>query len=100
MARRGGVRRIGSAALDLAWVAAGRFDGFWERDLRPGTSPPASSWCARPAAMSPTPTARTRMLETGSVVAGNEAIQRRPARIAEGLPVDPQVATSAASSEP
>ena len=29
-----GVRRFGSAALDLAWVAAGRFDGFWERDLK------------------------------------------------------------------
>lgn len=28
-----GVRRFGSAALDLAWVAAGRFDGYWERDL-------------------------------------------------------------------
>ncbi len=30
-----GVRRFGSAALDLAWVAAGRFDGFWERNLKP-----------------------------------------------------------------
>lgn len=30
-----GVRRFGSAALDLAWVAAGRFDGYWERDLSP-----------------------------------------------------------------
>lgn len=29
-----GVRRFGAAALDLAYVAAGRFDGFWERDLR------------------------------------------------------------------
>ena len=28
-----GVRRMGSAALDLAWVAAGRFDGYWEREL-------------------------------------------------------------------
>ena len=28
-----GVRRFGSAALDLAFVAAGRFDGYWERDL-------------------------------------------------------------------
>jgi myo-inositol-1(or 4)-monophosphatase len=28
-----GIRRLGSAALDLAWVAAGRFDGFWETDL-------------------------------------------------------------------
>lgn len=30
-----GIRRFGSAALDLAWVAAGRFDGFWETDLSP-----------------------------------------------------------------
>jgi myo-inositol-1(or 4)-monophosphatase len=28
-----GVRRFGSAALDLAWVAAGRMDGFWEDEL-------------------------------------------------------------------
>ncbi len=31
--RVAGIRRFGSAALDLAWVAAGRFDGYWERDL-------------------------------------------------------------------
>lgn len=30
-----GVRRLGSAALDLAYVAAGRFDGFWEIALNP-----------------------------------------------------------------
>jgi myo-inositol-1(or 4)-monophosphatase len=29
------VRRIGSAALDLAWVAAGRFDGYWESVVSP-----------------------------------------------------------------
>ena len=29
-----GIRRFGSAALDLAYVAAGRYDGFWERDLK------------------------------------------------------------------
>jgi myo-inositol-1(or 4)-monophosphatase len=28
-----GIRRFGSAALDLAWVAAGRYDGFWESGL-------------------------------------------------------------------
>ena len=28
-----GIRRMGSAALDLAYVAGGRFDGYWERDL-------------------------------------------------------------------
>jgi myo-inositol-1(or 4)-monophosphatase len=30
-----GLRRFGAAALDLAWVAAGRFDAFWERQLSP-----------------------------------------------------------------
>ncbi|HEX8555279.1 MAG TPA: inositol monophosphatase family protein, partial [Sphingomonas sp.] len=30
-----GIRRLGAAALDLAWVAAGRFDGFWESGLKP-----------------------------------------------------------------
>jgi myo-inositol-1(or 4)-monophosphatase len=29
------VRRLGSAAIDLCWVAAGRMDGFWEGDLNP-----------------------------------------------------------------
>ena len=31
-----GIRRFGAAALDLAWVAAGRYDGFWELGLKPG----------------------------------------------------------------
>lgn len=35
MARTAGVRRFGAASLDLAYVAAGRFDGFWERGLAP-----------------------------------------------------------------
>jgi myo-inositol-1(or 4)-monophosphatase len=30
-----GIRRFGAAALDLAWVAAGRYDGFWELGLKP-----------------------------------------------------------------
>lgn len=30
-----GVRRFGAAALDMAWVAAGRYDGYWELGLRP-----------------------------------------------------------------
>ncbi len=30
-----GIRRFGAAALDLAWLAAGRYDGFWELGLKP-----------------------------------------------------------------
>ena len=35
MGQVAGIRRFGSAALDLAYVAAGRYDGFWEHDLNP-----------------------------------------------------------------
>jgi myo-inositol-1(or 4)-monophosphatase len=35
MPRVQGIRRLGSAALDLAYVAAGRFDGYWEYALQP-----------------------------------------------------------------
>ena len=34
MSETAGVRRLGSAALDLAWVAAGRYDGYWELGLK------------------------------------------------------------------
>ena len=30
-----GVRRLGSAAIDLCYVACGRFEGFWEQNLKP-----------------------------------------------------------------
>ncbi len=34
-AKAAGIRRFGAASLDLAWVAAGRLDGYWERWLQP-----------------------------------------------------------------
>jgi myo-inositol-1(or 4)-monophosphatase len=34
-AEAGDIRRSGSAALDLAYVACGRYDGYWERGLKP-----------------------------------------------------------------
>jgi myo-inositol-1(or 4)-monophosphatase len=33
--RVAGIRRLGSAALDFAWVAAGRYDAYYERNLNP-----------------------------------------------------------------
>lgn len=35
LAHAQGIRRFGTASLDLAWVAAGRIDAFWEVDLKP-----------------------------------------------------------------
>jgi myo-inositol-1(or 4)-monophosphatase len=39
MARSRGTRRMGAAALDLAWVACGRFDGYWEHGGSHGVKP-------------------------------------------------------------
>ena len=78
MTRAGGVRRLGAAAIDLAFVAAGRFDGFWERGLK--------SWdMAAGRAAGPRgrrlrhrlPTAEQTMLTSGGVCAGNEFIHRQ-----------------------
>ncbi|KAA6206269.1 MAG: inositol monophosphatase [Candidatus Tokpelaia sp.] len=35
MAEAAGIRRMGAAALDLAYIAAGRLDGFWDENLKP-----------------------------------------------------------------
>ncbi|HVY12564.1 MAG TPA: inositol monophosphatase family protein, partial [Alphaproteobacteria bacterium] len=35
MTKVAGIRRMGAASLDLAYVAAGRYEGFWERNLQP-----------------------------------------------------------------
>ena len=67
----------GAAALDLAWVAAGRFDGFWERNLR-SWDLAAGIVILREAGGFVTDLAgKDGMLENGSVVAGNEAIHRQ-----------------------
>ncbi len=71
-----GVRRLGSAALDLAYVAAGRMDGFWESWLSPWDLA-AGILMVREAGGFCTDTAGGQaMLDTGTVVAGNESIHR------------------------
>ncbi len=71
-----GVRRFGAASLDLAWTAAGRLDGFWERNLR-AWDIAAGIIILREAGGFVTDTdGKDKMLETGSIVAGNEPIHR------------------------
>ena len=72
-----GIRRTGAAALDLAWVAAGRFDGFWERNLRAWDLAAGIVVLREAGGFVTDADGKDRMLETGSVVAGNEAIQRK-----------------------
>ena len=69
--RVSGVRRFGSAALDLAWVAAGRFDGFWERDLKPWDLAAGILMVTEAGGTVTDADGGDRVLETGSVCAGN-----------------------------
>lgn len=71
-----GIRRYGAAALDLAYVAAGRFDGFWERGLKPWDVA-AGIVLVREAGGFVTGLEGADMLETGNIIAGNEAIHSR-----------------------
>lgn len=68
-----GIRRYGSAALDLAWVAAGRFDGFWERSLK-AWDIAAGIVLVKEAGGFVSELDGGNVLQTGSIVAGNDAI--------------------------
>jgi myo-inositol-1(or 4)-monophosphatase len=71
-----GIRRSGSAALDLAWVAAGRCDGFWEQDLQPWDIAAGMVILREAGGFITDLSGGKAMLENGGVVAGNETIQR------------------------
>ena len=77
MAASAGVRRLGAASLDLAWTAAGRLDGFWERNLRPWDLAAGIVVLREAGGFVSDAEGGDGMLAQGSVVAGNEAIQRK-----------------------
>jgi myo-inositol-1(or 4)-monophosphatase len=69
-----GIRRYGSAALDLAWVAAGRFDGFWEHGLK-AWDIAAGIVLVREAGGFVSEIYGGNVLETGNIIAANEALE-------------------------
>jgi len=76
-----GLRRFGAAALDLAWVAAGRVDAYWERGLSPWDMA-AGIALVREAGGYVTDLAGGETPWTiGNIVAGNEAIHRDLLRV-------------------
>lgn len=70
------VRRFGSAALDLAYVAAGRFDGFWELSLKPWDVAPGILLAREAGALVTDFRGGDTVLETGDVVAAAPGLQR------------------------
>ncbi|MBO0711011.1 MAG: inositol monophosphatase [Acetobacteraceae bacterium] len=71
-----GIRRFGSAALDLAWVAAGRYDGYWELGVKPWDLS-AGLLLVREAGGYATDPAGGDPRETGDVVAANPYLHAR-----------------------
>ena len=76
-----GLRRFGAAALDLAWVAAGRLDGYWERDLKPWDMAAGLILVREAGGFVSDCDGGDAMLAKGHIVAGNEAIQKELLRV-------------------
>ncbi len=71
-----GVRRFGSAAVDLAWVAAGRFDGYWERGILPWDMAAGIVIAREAGAIVTDADGGQRMLETGEIIVGNSHVHK------------------------
>jgi myo-inositol-1(or 4)-monophosphatase len=69
-----GLRRFGSAALDLAWVAAGRVDAYWERDISPWDIAAGLLLVREAGGFVSDVDGKDTMMQTGSIVAGNETM--------------------------
>ncbi|HYM73004.1 MAG TPA: inositol monophosphatase family protein [Stellaceae bacterium] len=72
MAATSGVRRMGAAALDLAYVAAGRLDGFWEYALSPWDIAAGMLLIREAGGYVSDLSGGHRMMETGDILAAND----------------------------
>ena len=69
-----GMRRPGAAALDLAWVACGRMDGFWELGLAPWDMAAGSLLITEAGGLVGDLAGEANYLQTGNIVGGNPKI--------------------------
>jgi myo-inositol-1(or 4)-monophosphatase len=72
-----GVRRAGSAALDLAYVAAGRLDGFWEFSLKPWDLAAGTLLIQEAGGLVSDMRGQQRYLDTGHVLTANPRLHRQ-----------------------
>ena len=70
-----GIRRTGSASTDLAWLAAGRFDGYWEAGLAPWDVAPGLLMLREAGGTMTDYAGTTGSVWNGQDIAGNEIIQ-------------------------
>ena len=76
MAVSAGVRRFGAASLDLAWVAAGRYEGFWEQNLQPWDMAAGMLLVTEAGGFVSDLAGGRDMLARGDVAAGNDAMHQ------------------------
>lgn len=71
-----GIRRTGSAALDLAWTAAGRFDAYWERNIKAWDLAAGLILVREAGGFATDLDGEDHMLDKGDIIAGNKEIHR------------------------
>ena len=74
MSRVAGIRCMGAAALDLAYVATGRYDGFWEENLAKWDMAAGVLLVTEAGGYVRDPDGGQRMLDTGDVIAANDRV--------------------------
>ena len=76
MAEVSGIRRMGAASLDLAYVASGRFDGYWEEYINAWDMAAGILMVREAGGFVTDITGGEKMLESGGIIAGNETVRR------------------------
>ena len=76
-----GIRRAGSAAVDLCYVACGRFDGFWELNLKPWDIAAAQCIIQEAGGRITDFAGKDRVLDTGNTIAANAHVYDHMANI-------------------
>ena len=71
-AKVAGLRRFGAASLDMAFVAAGRLDGYWERNLQPWDMAAGQIMVREAGGTVSGIEGNDDALKTGNVICGNE----------------------------
>ena len=76
-----GLRRYGAAALDLAWIAAGRLDAYWERDLSPWDLAAGTILVREAGGFVSDMDGGDAIFTKGQIVAGNDTMHRELLRL-------------------
>jgi myo-inositol-1(or 4)-monophosphatase len=93
------VRRTGSAALDLAWTAGGRFDAYWERGIKAWDMAAGILLVREAGGFATDLRGGEDMLDRGEVIVGNKEVHRALLSLV-GDPPPPPVARAAPPPAP